>query len=128
MDDGRHEPNESDSSSEGNARPPEEAPNSLEERIEGWIRTMLSESMLGPLFAVILGHAVAFLIPVIVLALRDRNLAALGALAILLVGSGGALRRDWQLYRRPGPIGGTLLVVWSLGFAVSYAAAHYGFC
>lgn len=101
-------------------------PASLEERIEGWIRFFLSESMLGPLFVVILCHLIAFLVPAILLGLRDRNPAGLGALAILLVMSGSALHRDWQRYRRPGPIGGTLLAIWAGALAASWVAARTG--
>jgi hypothetical protein len=101
-------------------------PASFEERVEGWIRTMLSESLLGPLLAVLLGHLVAFLAPLILLGWRDRNLAALAALSILLVGSVSALHRDWRRYRRPGPIGGALLVTWSVAGVAAWAAGRYG--
>ncbi len=101
-------------------------PRSLEERVEGVIRTLLGDSTLQPLFVVILGHVVAFLAPVVVLALRDRSVFALAALAIMLVASVSALWRDWQQYRRPGPIGGTLLIVWVLTAGAAGAAAHYG--
>jgi hypothetical protein len=101
-------------------------PGSFEERVEGWIRTMLGEPLLGPLFAVLVAHLVAFLAPVIVLAIRDRHIAALGALAILLVGSGSALLRDAKRYGRPGPLGGTLLAAWLLAGTAAWAAGHYG--
>jgi hypothetical protein len=105
---------------------PPSSPGSFEERIEGWIRTMLGEPLLGPLFAVLMAHGIAFLAPVIVLAIRDRHLAALGLLSILLVGSGSALMRDARRYRRPGPIGGTLTAVWLLAGAAAWAAGRYG--
>ena len=101
---------------------------SIEERIERLIRTMWAESLLGPLLVVILGHLVAFLVPAIVLGFRDRSLPALAAIAILLVASGAALHRDWRRYRRPGPIGTTVLIVWALAAPVSWAAARYGVC
>ena len=89
---------------------------------------MLGEPMLRPLLFVILCHVVAFLTPVAVLGLRDRHLAALALLAILLVSSGSALLEDWRRYRRPGPIGGSLLVTWALTAIVAVLAARYGIC
>lgn len=103
-------------------------PASLEQRVEGWIRVMLHEPMLRPLFAVLLGHAVAFLVPVLVLAGRERNPFAAAALALLIVGSLLRLHSDWQHYRRPGPLGGTLLAMWANAAAAAFAAAHYGIC
>ena len=87
---------------------------------------MLHETMLGPLLAVMVGHVVAFLVPVIVLATRDRSLFAMAGLLILLVVSGGRVFSDFRQYRRPGPIGGSLLVIWSLAGAASAAAVYYG--
>ena len=94
-------------------------------RVEGWIRTLLSDSMLRPLYAVLLGHGVAFFSPILLFAFRDRNLFGLAGIAILIVASGSILQRDWQLYRRPGPLGGTLLAIWGLSTACAAAANHY---
>ena len=101
-------------------------PGSLEERIEGWIRVMLAESMLGPLLFVILCHAGAFLAPALVLAFRDRHLAALALVSILVVATGSALHRDWQRYRRPGPIGGVALAAWTIGGVMAWLAGRFG--
>ena len=98
----------------------------LEERVEGWIRTMLSDSMLGPLYAVLLGHGVAFFAPVLLLSVRDGSPFGLAALAILVVASGSVIVNDFQRYRRPGPLGGTVLAIWGLSAAAAWAADHYG--
>lgn len=103
--------------------PPEAPP--TDSRVEGWIRTMLSDSLLRPLYAVLLGHGIAFFAPILLFAFRDRNLFGLAGIAILIVGSGSILQRDWQRYRRPGPLGGTLLAVWSVSIAAAAAANHY---
>ena len=55
----------------------------------------------------------------------DGQLPALGVLSILIVASLRALGRDWQRYRRPGPIGGVLMATWALTAAFAYAAARY---
>ena len=36
------------------------APPLADSRVEGWIRTLLTDSMLRPLYAVLLGHGIAF--------------------------------------------------------------------
>lgn len=86
---------------------------------------MLSDSMLGPLYAVMLGHGVAFFAPILLFAFRDRSLFALASIAILMVSSGSVLQRDWERYRRPGPLGGTLLALWMLSAAAAVLANHY---
>ena len=107
---------------------PEPTPSDARERIEGWIRTMRGDIMLQPLLAVIAGHAIAFLVPVCLFAVRDRNPFAALALAILLVASGATLYGDWQRFRRPGPIGGTLLIIWVLAAALSVVTSRFLLC
>ena len=104
------------------ARPP---PSPAQARVEGWIRTMRGDPMLQPLLAVILLHAVAFLVPVCLLALHSRNPFAALALAILIVGSGAALYGDWQRLGRLGPIGGVLLITWLGAGIASIVTARF---
>ena len=44
-------------------------------RVEGWIRTLLSDSMLRPLYAVLLGHGVAFFSPILLFAFPGSTLS-----------------------------------------------------
>ena len=103
--------------------PPPRSP--AHERVEGWIRTMSGDVMLQPLLAVIVGHAIAFLVPVCLLAVRDRNPFAALALLILLFGSGSTLYGDWRHLGRPGPIGWTLLIGWSITGAAAALTSHF---
>ena len=108
--------------------PPSETrtPPLVDSRVEGWIRTLLSDALLGPLYAVLLGHGVAFFTPMLLFAFRDKSLFGLAGIAILMVSSGSVLLRDWERYRRPGPLGGTLPAVWGLSSIAAALTNHYG--
>lgn len=103
------------------------APPLADSRVEGWIRTLLTDSMLRPLYAVLLGHGIAFFTPTLLFAFRDKSLLGLAGIAILMVSSGAVLRRDAEKYRRPGPLGGTLLALWGLSAIAAVITNHYGF-
>lgn len=96
--------------------------------LEGWIRTLRGDALLQPLLVVIVGHIVAFLVPLCLLAARDHNPFAALALSILLVASGAALYEDWRRIRRPGPIGGILLIIWTLAAVASVVASRFLLC
>ena len=70
---------------------------------------------------------VAFFAPILLFAFRDRNLFGLAGISILVVSSGTVLLRDWERYRRPGPLGGTLLAFWGLSAIAAVMTNHYGF-
>ena len=107
------------------ATPP---PSAAPARLEGWIRTMRADPMLQPLLAVIILHAVAFLVPVCLLAVRSRNPFAALALAILLVASGSSLYGDWQRLGRPGPVGWVLVVLWVGAALASVLTSRFLLC
>jgi len=98
------------------SEPPErgpEGPATIPERVDHVLSAMFHEPMMRPLWIVVLAHAAAFLIPVLLLALRDRWLPALAALAILLVASGAAVAHDLRA-RRLRVLTGSVLVAWAL--------------
>jgi hypothetical protein len=86
---------------------------------------MSGDAMLQPLLAVIVGHVVAFLVPVCLLALRERNPFAALALALLVVASAVNVYGDFRRLGRPGPVGWTLLAVWSVTAAATTLIAHF---
>jgi Ni/Fe-hydrogenase subunit HybB-like protein len=107
-----------------------EPPPELDDRsvpfVERWIAPFLREPMLWPVAIVVVAHAVAFLAPVLLLALRDRRLAALGALTGLLVLSGAAVRSELARLHRPGVVCGLLGATWALSVVAAITAHRTG--
>jgi hypothetical protein len=95
-------------------------------RFERRADELLRESTLWPLWLVLIGHAVAFLAPVLVFAVRDRGLPAMAALAILLVATGGRVRSDLVERRRIGLLTRILLATWLVAGAAAWAAGRWG--
>jgi len=98
----------------------------FESRLERNLLTFLREPMLWPVLVAIIGHAVALLVPVILLAVRERRLSS-AALLLLLVGlSASLLRRETRLRGRPGALSGVVWATWSLSAGAAWVADHYG--
>lgn len=95
-------------------------------RFERRADEVLRESTLWPLWIVLMGHAVAFLAPVVVFALRDRGIPALAALAILLVGTGARVRGDLAVRGGVGLLTRILLVTWVFAVAAAWGGARLG--
>lgn len=95
-------------------------------RFERQADEVLRESTLWPLWIVVIVHAVAFLAPVVVFALRDRGIPALAALAILLVGTGARVRGDLAARGGVGLLTRMLLATWILACAAAWGAARWG--
>jgi hypothetical protein len=91
-----------------------------------WIAPFVREPLLWPVTAVLVAHAVAFLAPIQLLALRDRRLAALAALALLLVLSGTAVRKEIARLHHPGLACALLGVVWGLAAVLAVVADRTG--
>jgi len=95
-------------------------------RFERQADEVLRESTLWPLWIVLMGHAVAFLAPVFVFALRDRGIPSLAALAILLVGTGARVRGDLTARGGVGLLTRILLATWVVAAAVAWGGARWG--
>src|SRR5215470_6396111 len=89
---------------------------------ERWIVPFVREPLLWPVTAVLVAHAVAFLAPIQILALRDRRIAALAALALLLVLSGTAVRKELARIHRPGVVCALLGVIWVFAAVLAVVA------
>jgi hypothetical protein len=81
---------------------------------------------LWPVLIVVIGHAVAFLAPILLLALRDGRGSAATALALLVVMSGGVVRSELHRVGRPGALSVVLLVTWTLGGGIAILADRTG--
>jgi hypothetical protein len=93
---------------------------------ERWVAPFVREPLLWPVGLVLVVHAVAFLAPVLLLGLRDRRFGALGALALILVMSGDAARRELARRGRPGVVCGLLATIWGLAVLTAIAAHRTG--
>ncbi|MEM7411539.1 MAG: hypothetical protein AAF430_15005 [Myxococcota bacterium] len=99
-------------------------------RGEGWIDRLVlpfvREPTLWPIGLVLLGHAIAFLAPLLVLAVRDRAwLAALGVLVTATL-SVLALRREQRLTGGFGAWAAVTGATWALSIAGAVVAARWG--
>jgi hypothetical protein len=90
---------------------------------ERWIAPFVREPLLWPVAFVIVAHAVVFLAAVLLLAVQDRRIPALGALAGILVLSGSAARAEITRLRRPGVVCGLLAATWIFA-GVTAVVAH----
>jgi hypothetical protein len=93
---------------------------------ERWIEPYFRDSTLWPVLAVAAAIVVTLLAMVLVLAVADRNLAAMAALLALGWMSTDATRRELRSRRSLGLVGGAILVVWALGAAAAIAARWVG--
>jgi hypothetical protein len=93
---------------------------------ERWIEPYFRDSTLWPVLAVATAIAVTLLAMVLVLAIADRNLAAMAALLALGWMSADATRRELRSRARLGVVGGSILVIWALGAAAAIAARRAG--
>ncbi len=93
---------------------------------ERWIEPYFRDSTLWPVLAVAVLILITLLAMVLVLAVADRNLAAIAALLALGWMSVDLTRRELRARRRLGLVGAAILVVWVLGIAAAIAARRSG--
>jgi hypothetical protein len=91
-----------------------------------WIAPFVTEPLLWPVAAVILAHAIAFLAPVLLLALRDRRTAPIGALTGIVLLTGAAVRSELERKRKPGVVCALLATIWVFAVIAAYAAHRTG--
>lgn len=93
---------------------------------ERWIAPFVHEPLLWPVTAVILAHAVAFLAPVLLLGLRDRRVAPLGALTGVVVLTGTAVRSELRRKHKPGVVSALLATIWVFAVIAAWVAHRTG--
>src|SRR5262245_37049386 len=106
--------------------PSDELEDSSRPFTERFVAPFVREPMLWPVAAVIVAHAVAFLAPVLLLALRDRRIPALGALAGIAFLSGSAVRAELARLSRPGVACALIGTIWLLAAAAAVVAHRTG--
>ncbi len=83
------------------------------------------DSTLWPVLIVASAAFVSLIGAALFFAVAERNLFAMGAVAILLVVSGDIFVRSWR-DGRPGLAGWTLLVLWAAAFGAAFAVGQLG--
>ncbi len=94
--------------------------------VDRWILPAVRESTLFPLLLVVIGHAVAFIAPALLFAVRDRQFGAQVALFALIVLTSGCVRFEVRRHRRPDVLSAILLATWLLSGATAWACDRYG--
>jgi hypothetical protein len=94
--------------------------------IEQRLLPVLGETTLLPLWLVVAGHIIAFVVPTLLLALRDRRFAAQAALLLLVFLSGSAIRAEIRQRGRMGLVSGLVLALWIASVGAAIAADHLG--
>lgn len=90
-----------------------------------WVLPFVEDPLLWPVLLVVIGHVVALVAPVLLLAVRDRRIPAMGALALLVGLSVSIVNGDVRRRGRPAMPSAFLLVTWLLSGAAAVAAHRY---
>jgi hypothetical protein len=93
--------------------------------VERVVMPFLRESTLWPVLIVLVADVALAIAMVLLLALRDRRIASMGALAGLVGLTVAAVSKELRR-GRPGVLCGLALVSWLLGAALAAVADHYG--
>ena len=93
---------------------------------ERWIAPYFRDSSLWPVLVAAAAILVTLLATLLVLAVGDRNLAAIAALLGVAWMSADATLRELRSRRRLGPLGIAILALWLLGAAAAIAARRGG--
>ena len=93
---------------------------------ERWIWPYVQDSTLWPTLLVAAGAVVSFVAPVILLAVRDRWMPAMGAIAGLALLTTFATFEEWSARRRLGAQTALIAVAWGLCIGGAFLADHYG--
>ena len=93
---------------------------------ERWIEPYFRDSALWPVLIVAAAIAVTLGASLLLLALVDREPAAMAALLVLGWMSGNATLRQLRARRRIGLVGGSIAALWALAGAAALAARLTG--
>ena len=107
---------------------PEGAPGKPPTRpsLDAWLEPYFHDSTLWPVLVVAAAIAVTFAAALLLLALADRRLNAMAALALALGASVRFAVREWRARRRLGLGARSLLGLWALAAVVAFAANRLG--
>ncbi|MDJ0851289.1 MAG: hypothetical protein QNK04_23190 [Myxococcota bacterium] len=93
--------------------------------VDRFVLVFVRESTLWPVALVVIGHAIAFLGPLMLWSVRDGLRLATVTLVLLVLLSLAAMA--WELRRAgPGALTGLLASTWALSLAAAVVADRYG--
>jgi hypothetical protein len=94
--------------------------------LDDWLEPYFRDSTLWPVLVVAAAVLVTFAAALLLLAVADRKLSAMAALALAFGASVDAAWREWRAQRRLGLASRALLGVWALATVVAFAANRLG--
>ena len=94
--------------------------------VERWVLPYFRDSSLWPVLLVVLAALIAFLASAVLFALRDHEPLGIVTTGLLLVGSLRAARWEWQVRKRFGAIGITLVIGWGIAAVTAWYGARSG--
>jgi hypothetical protein len=94
--------------------------------VDRWLLPFVREPTLWPVLLVVIGHAMAIIAPLLLLAVRDRSVPASVALLGLVAVSGVTVRFDLRRSGRPAALSWVVLVTWLGSGAVAWLAHRTG--
>src|SRR5262245_4044272 len=102
-------------------------PSDLEQRfVEHVVTPFVRDPMLWPILLVFILHAVAGLSFALVLALRERKVAAVLAVTLAILMTWNGVRVELHVRHRPAALCVILTLTWLLSAAVAMASVRYG--
>jgi hypothetical protein len=94
---------------------------------EEWVMPYVEDSTLWPVLLVVIVHMMAFIAPVMLLAVRDRLLGPFLTLGILGGLSVWVFVYDWRVRQRPGPFSWIVVSCWLGSLVMAYYADLHDF-
>ncbi len=94
--------------------------------IERWVLPYFRDSSLWPVLLVVLGALIGFVGIAVLFAVRDHKPLGIVSTGLLIIASLRAIRWEWRLHGRAGPISVALGLVWFLASAAAWFGARSG--
>lgn len=94
--------------------------------VDRYLLIFLRESTLWPILLVIVGHVVAFMVPVLLLSIRERRISAIACLLLLGFFTVNIVRFDVGREGRPAALSILALATWALSGCVAWVAHDTG--
>jgi hypothetical protein len=95
--------------------------------VDMWIMPYLRDSSLWPVLVVLVLHVVAFVVPVLLFAARDRRTGAIFALGVLMLLTLRGFRWEIRSREKFGAISWLIVATWITSLLAAYLANRYDF-
>lgn len=91
-----------------------------EATVEDIVMRYFEDSALWPVLIVIVAHIAAVVGFALMLAVADRNFAAMGAVAVFLYASFAIMRWEWRQRNALRTLSITIVIIWVLSAGIAY--------